>query len=217
VRLRIVNRGVVIECDTTKTVTVAQYASMEATYTASMAKGTIHRIVATTALLCASLATGQAAEKIRWPDLQRRFGGKPECPAEAPCEGLLPNHETTVTTRDGHRRHTRNLWIGPESLRLDTGSGTELLDRNRVARIEVTVREEHYLHHIRESAVMPLTGAGVACSGLMGESGCNPLVFGVTLVILSPIWAYTAVSTPVLLVAEGVRFFVPSKKFEIVP
>jgi len=101
-----------------------------------------------------------------------------------------------------------------DHLRLDYDAA-ETLARQDVVRVEIRKRKS-YLHHIVESAALPVVAAALACSG-PGDSPCNPLVAGFIGTLFSPVWAYTAVTTPVFLGAEAVSLMKPAQTFEIIP
>ena len=168
-----------------------------------MTRNLLSRSIIVTALLVAGLGPIEAAEKIRWEDLQRRFGGTSD------REGLVEHRSVDVITRDGRKHHTRRLLIDNDRVRLDGHRKMEVLPRQEIRRIEIR-QIGRYFHRITDSAIIPLLGAAMV-------SDDDPLAALVLLPMLSPVWAYTAATAPFFLAADGVAFFIPPRTFEIVP
>lgn len=175
----------------------------------------LSRAAAVTVWITVCMATAQAAEKIRWEDLQQRFGGNPVCPSGARCDGLVEHRSIDVITRDGSKHHTRRLLIAAGHVRLyDRHNNMEVLSRSDVTRIEIRKRGR-YFRRIVDSAVLPLDGGLLVCTGF-GEQRCDPVMFAATITVMAAVWAYTGASAPVFLVAEGVALFKRPKIFELV-
>jgi len=158
--------------------------------------------------------TSQAAEKIRWEDLRRRFT---VCRSSIPCEPTISEHRIDVLTRDGIKHRNQNLMITVDRARLFGEGGEENLASGDVARIEVRRKRGRYVNRTVISAALPVLGAFLVCSDFDTKSKCNPFTFAVTFGILSPVWAYTAVTAPLHLFAEGVVLLEPAKTYEILP
>jgi len=85
------------------------------------------------------------------------------------------------------------------------------LPSEQIARIEIR-QDGRYFHHIADSAVIPVGFAMFLCGEPEDNWPCDAIVTA----LLSPAWAYTAVTAPLYLVADAVAFFLPAKVFEIV-
>ena len=167
-----------------------------------MASKWMGRVVTVTAWMTMGMSSVQAAEKIRWEDLQKRVGQAGEL------------RSASTLTRDGQKYHAQKLSLNTDLLTLYTRDKiVKTVPRRDVARVEIRQRKRYY-RHIGESlflsVILPLASiADISnCSGGSCIGG---------LLLTPPLWAYTAVSAPVFLAADAVAFLMPAEKFDLVP
>lgn len=153
------------------------------------------------------MGAGQAAEKIRYEEIPHhiaRFGT------------VLEHRGFTVTTIDGKKHAGRTLRLEADHVELLHGAGPgEKVPADQISRIEIR-KTGRYSHHITDSAVIPIMVGELVC--MDGRIGCIVSITVLTLpitAVLSPVWAYTAVTAPFYLVADAIAFFLPPKVFEI--
>lgn len=103
----------------------------------------ILRISAAAMLIMVITPASQAAERVPWDKLV----------------GVAEDGSIDVITRDGRRHHAQSFWLDPGTAELSgPGGDKQTLDRKEVTRIDVRFDKprKHYLHHITESAQIPL-------------------------------------------------------------
>ena len=182
-----------------------------------MVSKAVSRAVTVAVLLAAGLSSVQAAEKIRWEDLQKRVFGD--------------LRSVSVITRDGHRYHSQRVEFGPDHVALyDRGQLVRALWRQEVERVEIR-RRKHYSRHIFENVVgplgLPILGALLplldpepartgSVSAHIGTVGTGAVGFAIGAILAPPFFVYGVASAPVFLAADGVAFLMPAKAFEIV-
>jgi hypothetical protein len=169
--------------------------------------------------MAAGLGSVQAAEKIRWEDLQKRVLGE--------------LRSVNVITRDGYKYHSQKLEFGPDLVALYAdGQIVNTVRRQDVERIEIR-RRKNYSRHVLENIVRPL---GLPILGALlplvdpeprnragrivahiGTASASAVGFAAGALLAPPFFAYGVASTPVFLVADGVYLLMPAKEFEVVP
>jgi len=156
--------------------------------------------------LLASIGTIQAADKIRYAEISIRL---------APFGTVLEYRGFTVTTLDGKAHGGRRLGLETDHLRIfHSDSSWEDLSSEQVSRIEIR-QAGRFFHHVVEGALFPLVPAAIACGLSSGPTVPLACVLFVS-APFSPLWAYTAATTPFFLAADGIAFFIPPKVYEIV-
>jgi hypothetical protein len=152
----------------------------------------------------AATAAAQAAEKIRFEDLQYRI---------APYGAVLEHRGVKVVTIDGAAHTGRRLRLDPGRICVFSGDHETCLSVERVSRIEVS-QGGRFFHHISNSAQIPVALGELFCGGMdgTGSPGCVATVAAV----FSPVWAYTGATAPFYLVADGIAFLIPPKVYEII-
>jgi hypothetical protein len=141
----------------------------------------LRRIASVLLLATIWVSMVQAAEKIRWEDLNQRFAD------------IRSDEHAAVVMKNGTRLRGLIVGIRPTELEIwiDNTSETAVA-RENVARI-IFRRKTHYLEKILENLAFSLIAPA-----LVFVPELQPAA------ILTPImWAHTAVSTPVLLIAQG--------------
>jgi hypothetical protein len=119
-------------------------------YTAAMTRLSL---TALTILVCA--ATGQAAEKISYQRLM--------------VLGTVIQHRgITVITLDGKQHHGRRMTLEPDHLQINS----EDLPSDQISRVEIS-QEGRFFHHVVNSAIVPLVGAGLICE-LFSDDHVSP-------------------------------------------
>ena len=166
-----------------------------------MASKLASRVVALTVLMAAGLGAVQAAEKIRWEDLQQQVGKLGEL------------RSVNVVTRDGHKHHSRELTVAGDHLILLNHQKTEDIARQDVARVEIRSRKR-YAQIIGENAAISVFLPVVSVMGF--ASGCDAVMCIWGLLVTPPFLAYTVARAPIFLAADGVALLIPPKAFEIV-
>jgi len=161
---------------------------------------TILRLSAITALTLATMGMSQAATKIRYEELRGR-------------QPAINHRGVNVVTLDGKEHHGRQLAMALDHARVfQHDNKWEDVPSDQIARIEIS-QGGRYFHHIKDSAELPLAGAGLFC----GWDSQEPPICAIPVTaILSPIWAYTAATAPFYLAADAVAFLIPPKVYEII-
>jgi hypothetical protein len=156
----------------------------------------------------AGASVSHAAETIRYEEIPNRL---------APFGTVLAYRSFTVITLDGKKHGGRRLRLESDHVRIfHLNNSWEDLPCEQIKRIEIG-QVRRYFHHIVESAEIPVGAAGLACGELSGERVRLALACMVPVTALfSPVWAYTAVTAPFYLIADGVAFLIPPKIYEIV-
>ncbi len=151
----------------------------------------------------ACTGAGQAAEKIRYEDLRKRLG-----------PDMLSNRGFTLVTLDGKKYRSRSVVLEHGHVRLYAKNRLfEDLPSAQISRIEIS-QGGRFVKHVVASAGEPLGLAEWGCGGEdeRGSPGCRTIQTA----MWSPLWAYTAVTAPFYLAADGVAFLIPPKVYEIV-
>jgi hypothetical protein len=119
-----------------------------------------------------------------------------------------------VKTIDGKRHNGRRLLLQRDHVRVfHLDNSFEDLPAAQISRIEIT-QTGRFLHHIGESAIIPLALGAFACDGSITPESVVRLI-GVT-ALFSPIWADTAATAPFFLAADGVSLLLPPKVYDII-
>jgi hypothetical protein len=151
----------------------------------------------------ASIGAAQAADKIRYEDIPQHI---------ASFGTVLYHRGFTVVTTDGKKYESRKLLLEADHVELFLGDRPgEKVPSEQVARIEIR-QAGRYFHYVDDGATFPVGIARFSC----GAPGEDWLCDAIVTALLSPAWAYTAVTAPLYLVADAVAFFLPAKVFEIV-
>jgi hypothetical protein len=156
-------------------------------------------------LALASANAGQAAEKIRYDDIWARL---------APFGIELDHRAYKVVTLDGKVHRGRRLLLERDHARIFTKRSFEDLPREQIARIEIR-QSWRFVHHIVEAAAVPLMAPGSVCGGPDEDNvswGCAVPVVA----LVSPAWAYAAVTAPFFLASDAVAMLIPPKVYEVV-
>jgi hypothetical protein len=150
----------------------------------------------------------KAADKIRYEEIPNRL---------APFGSVLAYRGFSVVTLDGKKHGGRRLRLESDHVRIFHLNNTfEDLPSEQISRIEIS-QAGRFFHHIVDSAEIPLLGAGLACGGFFSEPGnLSPACLVPVTALLSPVWAYTAVTAPFYLASDGVAFLIPRKVYEII-
>jgi hypothetical protein len=159
-------------------------------------------------LMAALAATGfvEGAEKVRYEDIANHLA---RLPSVVEYRGIL------VITLDGKEHRSRRAEFEPSRVRLFLGKDrVEDLPAEQVSRIEIS-QGGRFFHHIVRSAAAPVEMGEFFCEVLGDLSRASPGCVVVLTAVLSPIWAYTAATSPFYLAADSVAFFVPPKAYEI--
>jgi len=150
--------------------------------------------------IAACTVTAQAATKITYDEIPTHI---------APFGAVLAYRGFTVTTADGKTHSGRRLLLQADSLRIfHKDDSFEDLPNFDVTRIEIR-QFGRFFHHIPENACNAMILPFAIASGAWDYV---PVAAAVT----PPIVAFAAVSTPVLLAADAVTFFIPPKVYEII-
>ena len=153
----------------------------------------------------AATAAAQAAENIRYQDLQYRI---------APFGGVLDHRGVKVVTIDGAAHTGRKLRLDPGCVCVfGLAGGSTCLSVKRVSRIEVS-QGGRFFHHISDSAPIPIALGLLFCGGMDGK--VSPACVVPVTAVFSPVWAYTGATAPFYLVADGIAFLIPPKVYEII-
>jgi hypothetical protein len=166
-----------------------------------MASSLVSRAVTATVLMAAGLGSVQAAEKIRWEDLQERLYQLGEL------------RSVNVVTRDGIKHHANRLTMAADHLSLYDHQNIQDVLRHDVLRVEIR-RRKRYCQHIGENVYLSVVLPVASLAEFAHNCEAGICVWG--LLLTPPLWAYTAASAPVFLAADGVFLLVPAKTFEIV-
>jgi hypothetical protein len=166
-----------------------------------MASNLVRRAVTVTVLIAAGLGTVQAAEKIRWEDLQQHVGKLGEL------------RSVSVVTRDGHKHHSRGLTMTGDHLSLLSRQNIEDVARQDVARVEIRQRKRYY-QHIGENVALSVGLPVLSLIELASNCDAGICIWG--FVLAPPLLAYTVASAPVFLAADGIALLIPPKAFDIV-
>jgi len=159
-----------------------------------MASKLVSRAVTAAVLMATGLGSVQAAEKIRWEDLQKHVGKLGEL------------RSVNVVTRDGHKHHSRGLTMAGDHLSLLNHQNIEDVARQDVARVEIRQRKRYYRHirgNVLEALMLPFESETA-----LGLALCA--------VVAPPFLAYAVASAPVFLATDGIAFLLPPKVFDIV-
>jgi hypothetical protein len=159
-----------------------------------------------TLVTIACTGAAQAGEKIRYQDLRKQL---------THFTDTLANRGFDVVTLDGKQHRGRTLFLGADHVRIfHSEKAWDDLPSGQIVRIEISQRGR-FFHHIPESATYPLWGAYAVC----GNINSNVVIWLCAVpatAVFSPLWAYTAVTAPFYLAADGVTFVIPPKVYEIV-
>jgi hypothetical protein len=149
-----------------------------------------------------SMGAGQAAERIRYQEIFQRVPGSNQ---------ILEHNSFTIVTLDGTKHRARRLQLLTDHVELFHGNvWEERLPSEQIARIEIR-QSGRYFHYVEAGAVFPVGLATFLC-GAPTNWPCHIIVT----TLLSPAWAYTAVTAPFFLAADAIGFFLPAKIYEIV-
>lgn len=165
-----------------------------------MANKMVRQAIAAAVLAAAGLGSIQAAEKIRWEDLQKRFQQGKEL-------------RVNVITRDGKKHHATTVAMSATEISLNDRGKIETLERQNVERVEIKERKRYY-RHIGENAALSV--ALPVVSLIETAYGCEAGICVWGLLLTPPMVAYTAASAPVFLAADGVAFLLPPKAYDVV-
>jgi len=159
------------------------------------------RVALFVTISCSGIAQG--ADKIRYEALVAQLGND------------IVYRGFNVVTLDGKEHGGRRLHLEYDHVRLfHLNNSWEDLPSDQISRIEI-YQSGRFFHHIAESAAIPVAIAKFLNGGLESpgylSKGSIPVIG-----IFSPVWAYTAVTAPFYLAADGVAFFLPSRVYEIV-
>ena len=150
-------------------------------------------------LVSATASTGIAATKISYDEIPKHLG---------PFKTVLTYRGFTVTTSDGKTHGGRRLLLESDHLRIfHRDDSFEDLPSFEVTRIEIR-QFGRFFHHVEESAGAALFFPVYAFAS---PPESIPLIL-----LTPPVLAYTAVTTPLFLAADGIAFFIPPKVYEIV-
>jgi hypothetical protein len=165
-------------------------------------------ILATTIAMAACLGSAQAADKIRYEEIPAHLG---------PFGSVLAYRGFKVVTLDGKQHRGRRLRLELDHLRVfHLNNSYEDLPGEQVTRIEIS-QGGRYFHHVVENAEIPILIAALGCGGLSWEPAkLSPWCMVPITTLFSPAWAYTAVTAPFFLAADGVAWLIPPKVYEIV-
>jgi hypothetical protein len=166
-----------------------------------MASNLVSRAVTVTVLIAAWMDPVQAAEKIRWEDLQNSLGK------------LGEYRGVNVVTRDGQKYQAAVLTVAADHLGLYDRQNVKDVPRQDVARVEIRQRKRYYRHigdNVSMSAWLPLV------SLVEFAYGCEAGICIWGLLATPPLLAYTIASAPVFLAADGMAFLKPATVFELV-
>jgi hypothetical protein len=144
-------------------------------------------------------STCMAATKITYDEIPKHLGR---------FGTVIAYRGFTVTTTDAKTHSGRRLLLEPDHLRIfHRDNWYEDLPGIEVTRIEVR-QAGRFFHHVAEDAqaVKELAEAS-------GDEFLDPIG---ELILLPPVFVYTAATTPFFLAADGVAFFIPPKVYEIV-
>ncbi len=156
------------------------------------------RLSLTTLMILACVSTGQAAEKISYQRLLY-------------LGSVIQHRGITVTTLDGKQHHGRQMNVEPDHLRINS----EDLPSDQIWRVEIS-QDGRFFHHVVNGAMIPVAGAELICGLLSDFEHASPGCVIPLTVLGSPSWAYTAVTAPFFLAADGVAFVIPTKVYEII-
>jgi hypothetical protein len=161
---------------------------------------------ATTMAVC--LGSAQAADRIRYEEIPVHL---------APFGSVLAYRGVKVVTFDGKQHPGRRLRLEADHLRVfHLDNSYEDVPGEQVTRIEISPGGR-YFHHVVENAEIPILLAELGCGGLSWEPvKLSPWCTVPLTTLFSPAWAYTAVTAPFFLVADGVAWLIPHQVYEIV-
>jgi hypothetical protein len=171
-------------------------------------------------VLIAALATAglsEAAEKIRCEEIPARLEAFGNVIAQPDGASVVIEHRGIVlTTLDGKEHRGRTAHFEPTRVRVFHGKDSvEDLPIEQVSRIEIS-QGGRFFHHVVGGAAAPVEMGEFFCEVLGDLSQASPTCVVVLTAVLSPWWAYTAVTTPFFLAADGVAFLIPPTVYEIV-
>jgi len=139
-----------------------------------------------------------AATKISYEDIPKHLGV---------FATYVEHRGITVTTADGKTHKGRRLQFTSDHLTIYRDKFQEDLPKSDVMRIEIS-QSGRFFHHVVEDAEMVKVLAEMSGDEFMEPIGA--------VILLPPALAYTAATTPFLLAADGIAFFIPPKVYEIV-
>lgn len=158
------------------------------------------RILAVMLVVTAGLARVQAAEKIPWEDLQRRYRNS------SYLSGL------DVVMRDGAKYRAPGPPMNEYGVTIyDRNGEALLLPHNGIARIKIW-RKRRYRNKIGENFAAPIVLAALGCSGK-----CGPLRVAVVVALVVPLTGLAVATAPLFLAADGIALLKPAKVFDIIP
>jgi hypothetical protein len=156
------------------------------------------------AIACLTTGSMNATEIVSYQELRNRI---------APATHSLAHRSFKITTLDGKDHKGRTLFLATDHARLfHSEQKWEDIASGDIVRLQIAQRGR-FLHHITESALIPLACGTVWCGGL--DNPASDLCTLPMSLIFSPVWAYTAASAPFFLAADGIGFLISPKVYEI--
>jgi hypothetical protein len=146
-------------------------------------------------LALTTAGTSLAATKISYEDIPKHLGV---------FSRVLEHRAIAVTTTDGKTHKGRRLQFASDHLTISGGNFHEDLPKADVLRIEIG-QAGRFFHHVVEGAQL------VAAAAYPGPEWSD-----VAIILLPPVLACAAATTPFFLAADGIAFFIPPKVYEIV-
>jgi hypothetical protein len=146
-------------------------------------------------LALVTAGTSMAATKICYDEIPKHLG---------PFGNLLEHRGFTVTTTDGKLHKGRGLEIYSDHLSIYRGKSHEDLPKSEVTRIEISQAGRFFHHVVDNSLAWALVTDDEDVTSIGG------------FLMLPPVLAYTAATTPFFLAADGIAFLIPPKVYEIV-
>jgi hypothetical protein len=148
----------------------------------------------------------QAAETIHYRDI----------PSLSPFGAVLEYQGFQVTTVDRKKHSGRRLGVEFDHVRVFHGNKSwEDIPNERIARIKITQNGRNF-HHIVESATIPVALGTIFCGGWDSNARVSRGCVAFVTTLMSPVWAYTAVTAPYYLAADARAFLIPPKVYTIV-
>jgi hypothetical protein len=162
------------------------------------------RFSAAVIVAIACIASGEAAEKLRYEEIPNRL---------APFGTVLAYRGFRVTTLDGKPHAGRRLRLESDHVRIfHLNNSYEDLASEQIARIEIR-QGGRFFHHLDETAALALLLP--FCVAAIRSHDASPLCLIPTIVTFPPVLAFAAATTPFYLAADGVAFLIPPKVYEI--
>jgi hypothetical protein len=168
-------------------------------------RASIRGLAAILLALVVGLSTAEAAEKMRWDELQRRLGHRLTLPNSGTL--WLENRGFAVVTKAGAQFRGRAMNVTPLSLEIwGSGLPRQTISREDVARIIIR-QKGRYLHHLNHAVTVAPETTDFALS-----DAATPLL----LFFIPPVWAVAVGSTPFLPTAEGISRLFTARVIEII-